>query len=143
MTINERVERRLIGATQVVQPKTILRWQRAGFTTFWRWKSRYAPHGRCPYRGTKPLLLREAVKEAVASVRVGEIAAQGTADMEDHETRRKIIRQWMALPKDKRQTADQAAAFAKRAVEQNKFQRGSREPYDRIMGWLLSRVGRS
>jgi len=48
---------------------------------------------------------------------------QGTADMEDHETRRKIIRQWMALPKDKRQTADQAAAFAKRAVEQNKFQR--------------------
>src|SRR5262245_15504287 len=50
MTINERVERRLIGATQVVQPKTILRWQRAGFTPFWRWKSRYAPHGRCPYR---------------------------------------------------------------------------------------------
>jgi hypothetical protein len=89
----------------------------------------------------KPLLLREAVKEAVAVGR--EIAAQGTADMEDHETRRKIIRQWMALPKDKRQTADQAAAFAKRAVEQNKFQRGSREPYDRIMGWLLSRVGRS
>jgi hypothetical protein len=42
----------------------------------------------------------------------------------------------------KRQTEDQAAAFA-RAVEQNKFQRGSREPYDRIMGWLLSRVGRS
>ena len=62
--------------------------------------------------------------------------------MEDHEARRKIIRQWMALPKDKRQTADQAAAFAKRAVEQNKFQL-SREPYDRIMGWLLSRVGRS
>jgi hypothetical protein len=59
--------------------------------------------------------------------------------MEDHETRRKIIRQWMALPNDKRQTADQAAAFAKRAVEQNKFQRGSREPYDRIMGWLLRR----
>ena len=33
--------------------------------------------------------------------------------MEDHATRRKIIRQWMALPKDKRQTAEQAAAFAK------------------------------
>ena len=30
--------------------------------------------------------------------------------MEDHETRRKIIRQWMSLPKDKRQTAEQAAA---------------------------------
>ena len=62
--------------------------------------------------------------------------------MEDQETRRKI-RQWMALPKDKRQTADQAADFAKRAVEQNKFQRSSRETYDRIMGWLFSRVGRS
>ena len=49
----------------------------------------------------------------------------------------------MALPKDKRQTADQAAAFAKRAVEQNEFQRSSREPYHRIMGWLLSLVGRS
>ena len=63
--------------------------------------------------------------------------------MEDHKTRRKIIRQWMALPKDKRQTADQATAFAKRAVEQTKFQRSCREPYERIMGWLLSRVGRS
>jgi hypothetical protein len=38
--------------------------------------------------------------------------SQGTADMEDHEVRRKIIRQWMALPKDKRQTAEQAAAFS-------------------------------
>src|SRR5215831_438840 len=65
MTINERVERRLIGATQIVQPKTILRWQRAGFKTFWRWKSRRhmdAVRIAC----IKPLLLREAVKEAVA-----------------------------------------------------------------------------
>src|SRR5437660_927993 len=30
----------LIGAAQVVQPETILRWHRAGFTVFWRWKSR-------------------------------------------------------------------------------------------------------
>jgi hypothetical protein len=29
--------------------------------------------------------------------------------MEDQETRRKIIRQWMALPKDKRQTEKQVA----------------------------------
>jgi hypothetical protein len=42
--------------------------------------------------------------------------------MEDHETRRKIIRQWMALPKEKRQTAEQAAAFAKKAMEQNELQ---------------------
>ena len=29
----------LLGAVQVVQPETILRWHRAGFKMFWRWKS--------------------------------------------------------------------------------------------------------
>jgi hypothetical protein len=37
--------------------------------------------------------------------------------MKDRKTHRKIIRQWMALPKDKRQTTEQAAAFAIKAVE--------------------------
>jgi hypothetical protein len=36
--------------------------------------------------------------------------------MVDNDTRRKIIRQWRALPKEKRQTAEQAAEFAKKAV---------------------------
>src|SRR6476660_1315643 len=31
----------LLGAVQVVQPETILRWHRAGFKIFWRWKSRH------------------------------------------------------------------------------------------------------
>ena len=53
-----------------------------------------------------------------------------------------IIHQWMALPKDKRQTAEQAAAFAERAVEQNEVQRSRRDPYQRVIGWLLPRVGR-
>jgi hypothetical protein len=43
----------------------------------------------------------------------------------------------------KRQTAEQATAFAKQAIEQNKFQRSRRDPYQRMMGWLLPRVGRS
>jgi transposase InsO family protein len=30
----------LLGAAQVVQPDTILRWHRAGFKVIWRWKSR-------------------------------------------------------------------------------------------------------
>src|SRR5262245_58176393 len=30
----------LLGTAQVVQPETILRWHRAGFKMFWRWKSR-------------------------------------------------------------------------------------------------------
>jgi transposase InsO family protein len=29
----------LLGAARVVQPDTILRWQRAGYRAFWRWKS--------------------------------------------------------------------------------------------------------
>jgi len=35
--------------------------------------------------------------------------------MDDHETRRKVIREWMALPKEKRQTEEQATAFATKA----------------------------
>src|SRR5512146_2134695 len=30
----------LLGLAKVVQPETILRWQRAGFKAFWRWKAR-------------------------------------------------------------------------------------------------------
>src|SRR5215208_2040353 len=30
----------LIDAVKVVQPETVLRWHRAGFRAFWRWKSR-------------------------------------------------------------------------------------------------------
>src|SRR5207245_7931887 len=30
----------LLDASRVVQPETILRWHRAGFKAFWRWKSR-------------------------------------------------------------------------------------------------------
>jgi hypothetical protein len=56
--------------------------------------------------------------------------------MEDRETRRKIIRQWMSLPKDKRQTVEQAAAFAKKAVEENKLQHSRSDPYQRMMSWL-------
>ena len=34
----------------------------------------------------------------------------------EHETRRKIIREWMSLPKDKRQTEEQAKLFVKKAT---------------------------
>ena len=30
----------LLGMVQVVEPSTILRWHRAGFRSYWRWKSR-------------------------------------------------------------------------------------------------------
>jgi hypothetical protein len=71
--------------------------------------------------------------------------------MDDHETRRKIVREWMALPKDKRQTEEQVAAFAKKAVQQNKFhssrrdpqQKFRRDPFAKVTGWLLPRTGKS
>ena len=37
----------LLGLSRVVHPDTILRWHRAGFRTYWRWKSRAHP-GRPP-----------------------------------------------------------------------------------------------
>jgi hypothetical protein len=71
--------------------------------------------------------------------------------MEDHDTRRKIIREWMALPRDKRQTEEQAAVFAKKATQQNEFHRSRRDPnhqfrrssYQKVLGWLVSRAGKS
>ena len=57
----------------------------------------------------------------------------------EHETRRKIIREWMSLPKDKRQTEEQAKPFAKKAMERLP---SSGDPYRQIMRWLLPRIGR-
>ena len=64
--------------------------------------------------------------------------------MKDHETRRKIIREWMALPKDKRQTEEQAAAFAKTAVQSRRdpSQKIRRDPYQKLphraIEWVIS-----
>jgi len=50
----------------------------------------------------------------------------------EHETRRKIIREWM---KDKRRTEEQA----KKAMERIP---SSGDPYRQIMRWLLPRIGK-
>jgi hypothetical protein len=57
--------------------------------------------------------------------------------MEEHETRRKIIREWMKLPKDKRLTEEQVAAFAKGAVQQNGFQRSRHDLYQEVIAVLF------
>ena len=59
------------------------------------------------------------------------------------QARRKIIRQWTALPRDKRQSMEQVAAYAKTAAQQNEnaFVHSHRDPYEKIMGWLLPRAG--
>ncbi len=63
--------------------------------------------------------------------------------MKEHETRRKIIREWLKLPKDKRQTEEQIAAFAKKAVQENEFERSRRDPYQKVVGWLLPRLNKA
>ena len=59
----------------------------------------------------------------------------------EHKTRRAIIREWMSIPKDKRQTEEQAAAFAMKVMERVPS-RSRGDPYQKVMGWLLPRVGK-
>jgi hypothetical protein len=58
------------------------------------------------------------------------------------EARRKIIRQWSMLPRGKRQSIEDISAFAKTAAQQNEnaFVHSHRDPYEKIMGWLLPRA---
>src|SRR5881227_3062525 len=48
----------LLGAAQVVQPETILRWHRAGWKSFWRWKSRKRAGRPKIDRGLRDLIQR-------------------------------------------------------------------------------------
>jgi hypothetical protein len=48
----------LLGAVQVVQPETVLRWHRAGFRAFWRWKSRRRAGRPRIDRGLRDLIRR-------------------------------------------------------------------------------------
>jgi transposase InsO family protein len=48
----------LIGVTRVIQPETILRWHRAGFRTYWRWKSRNRAGRPRIDRGLRDLIQR-------------------------------------------------------------------------------------
>jgi hypothetical protein len=61
----------------------------------------------------------------------------------EHDVRRKVIREWMSLPRDKRQTQEQASSFAVKAVETNAIGRSREDPYRRIMAWLLPRTGKA
>lgn len=57
----------------------------------------------------------------------------------EHQERRRIIREWMALPRDKRQTNAQVDAFARKAMVRIAFRP---DPYRQIVNWVLPRVGR-
>src|ERR1700755_2384186 len=47
-----------LDALKIVKPETVIRWHRAGFRAYWRWKSR--PRGGRP---TTPLEIRHLIRE--------------------------------------------------------------------------------
>ncbi len=56
--------------------------------------------------------------------------------------RRTIIREWMLLAREKRQSSQQASAFAEAALQRHPLPRRRREGYEIIMAWLRPRIGR-
>ena len=58
------------------------------------------------------------------------------------EARRKIIRQWTRLPKDRRRSMEAISEFARTAAQQNEnaFVHSRRDPYEKVMGWLSPRA---
>jgi hypothetical protein len=57
--------------------------------------------------------------------------------MNQVNARHEIIREWRSLPKDLRQTDEQAAAFAMQIKDKYKFSSGSTDPYQTVKDWLL------
>jgi len=58
------------------------------------------------------------------------------------DVRRSVIREWMALAREKRQSKEQASAFARKAAQAHSLPRARRDPYGIIMAWLSPRTGR-
>src|SRR6202140_196441 len=48
----------VLDALKIVRPETVIRWHRAGFRAYWRWKSR-----PCGGRPTTPLEIRQLIRE--------------------------------------------------------------------------------
>jgi len=57
--------------------------------------------------------------------------------------RRAIIREWMTLTREQRQSAQQASAFAEAAQQRHHLPPSRRAPRDVIMAWLRPRIGRA
>ena len=55
-----------IKALTIVKPDTVIRWHRAGFRSYWRWKSRH----RCG-RPIAPLEIRRLIREMASPTRCG------------------------------------------------------------------------
>ncbi len=58
------------------------------------------------------------------------------------KVRRDIIREWMSLARQKRQSGEQALAFAEAVVQRYSLPRRRRTPREVVMEWLRPRTGR-
>jgi hypothetical protein len=56
--------------------------------------------------------------------------------MNQVDARREIIREWRSLPKEQRQTDEQAALFAMQIKDKYKFSNESADPYQRLAAEL-------
>jgi regulator of sirC expression with transglutaminase-like and TPR domain len=65
-----------------------------------------------------------------------EAEGEGTK-MHQVNARHEIIREWRSLPKELRQTDEQAAAFAMQIKDKYKFSSDNADPYQTVKGWLL------
>jgi hypothetical protein len=61
----------------------------------------------------------------------------------EHDVRRNVIREWMSLPREKRQSQEQAAAFAMSVLRTDAIGRRRDEPYRIVMAWLSPRIGKA
>ena len=59
LVLLHRLAPTVLEAVTIVRPETIVRWHRAGFRSFWRWKSR-----RRPGRPKVPLEVRQLIRES-------------------------------------------------------------------------------
>ena len=58
--------------------------------------------------------------------------------MNQVDARHEIIREWRSLPKEQRQTDEQAALFAMQIKDKYKFSSENADPYQTVKGWLLT-----
>ena len=62
--------------------------------------------------------------------------------MNKQKIRRTVIRGWMALPRDKRQTEEQTISFAVMAAQRHELPPSRNNACQVMMGWLLPRTGK-
>jgi hypothetical protein len=79
----------------------------------------------------------------IRSTSGNQLALKETPMRPENELRRKVIREWMALPRDKRENQEQAAAFATKVVKANAIGGHRADPHEIVMAWLSPRVGRT